>query len=213
MERESRFTLCQWCCKYYIIPLVFSIFFFAGCSNETESPTTTSTSDEQIIEASVDLTSEEFHEFRDTTFQKLQDLFASPILDEHFETLHKIRTSDLYFNFLKNAYPNVLPRQNFRAFVENIPPNAKVYTPILKKYFGNATTEDIFVAYHLHKTFQSTRILIYHGTDRLKAEEEVLLPAFQKAPIFEWVEKRWHRDENVFTAFDADLQQLSSTLR
>lgn len=211
MERESGFTLCQLCCKCYIILLVFNIFFFFACSNETESPTTISTSDEQTVDASVDLTSEEFHEFRDTTFQELQDLFESPILDEHFETLHKISTSDLYLGFLKKVYPDVLPHQNFKAFVKNSPPNAEVYTPLLKRHFEKVTKADVIAVNRLHQGYQKGRILIYHGMDRLAVEEKVLTPIFRKEPVWNWFMKRG-RDEKVYDTFDADFQRLSEDI-
>lgn len=191
--------------------LVFNIFFFSGCSNETDPPTTTSVPDKQTTDTSVVLTSGELHELRDTTFQKFQGLFESPILDEHFETLHKISTSDLYLDFLKKVYPNVLPHQNFKAFVKNSPPNAEVYTPVLKRHFEKVTKTDVIAVNRLHQGYQKARILIYHGMDRLAVEEKVLIPTFRTEPVWSWFMKRG-RDEKVYEAFDADFQQLSEDI-
>ncbi|MYB94563.1 hypothetical protein F4054_13660 [Candidatus Poribacteria bacterium] len=135
----------------------------------------------------------------------------SPILDEHFATLHKISMSDLYLGFLKKVYPDVLPHQNFKAFVKNRPPNPEVYMPLLKRHFEKVTDEDVIAINRLHQGYQKARISVYHGIDQLAAETEILTPTFQEEPVWSWFMKRG-RDEKVYEAFDADFQQLSEDI-
>ena len=113
-----------------------------------------------------------------------------------------------YLNFLRNVHPDV-PHQDFETFVKNSPPNAKVYTAVLKKHFGRAREEDIIVAHRLHQVFQKARIAIYHGADQLTVEEKILVPAVLEEPIFGWAVKRVRDDEEGFLAFDEDFQRLS----
>ena len=207
---ESKLFPLQWNCKFFTIFVLFYIGFLSGCSEETEPMI--KVPDEQTTDGDVVMTSGELRELQDATFQELQHLFPPPILDEQFQKLHQISTSAPYLDFLENAYPNVKPYQNFKAFVKNSPPNAEVYTLVLKKHYGKATKEDIIVVHRLHQAFQKTRILIYHGTDRLAAETEVLDAAAKEEPVFEWVTGRLRDDEKVVVAFDADLQQLSEDI-
>ena len=134
--------------------------------------------------------------------------FQSPILDEQFETLYRISTSPTYLDFLRNVPPDI-PHQDFETFVKNSPPDAKVYTSVLKKHFGRATEEDIIVVHRLHQVFQRARIAIYHGADQLTVEEKILVPAILEEPIFEWALKRVRDDEENFMVFDEDFQRLS----
>lgn len=201
---KSRQTPLHWICKCFVVLFLCKVAFLLGCSNETDS-TEISGPEDKATETSVVITSRELH---DATFQGLQHLFPPPILDAQFQTLHKISATGLYVDFLKNAYPDVKPFQNFKTFLEHIPPNAELYTPILKKHYGTATEEGIVVSHHLSQAFQKARILIYHGTDPLVASETVITPIVQKDPVFEWVLRRV-RDEKVFEAFDTALQQLS----
>ena len=163
------------------------------------------TVEKKTTDGDAEVTRKELYE---QVFKTLQQQFRSPILDEQFETLYRISTSATYLNFLRNVHSDV-PHQDFETFVKNSPPNAKVYTAVLKKHFGRAREEDIIVVHRLHQVFQKARIAIYHGADQLTVEENILLPAILEEPIFGWAVKRVRDNEEGFLAFDEDFQRLS----
>lgn len=164
---------------------------------------------EETTDGNVEVTRKELYE---QTFKALQRQFQSPILDEEFEILHQIiSTSPIYLDFLRDVYPNV-PHQNFKtfvkAFVENNPPNAELYRFVLKKHFGGAMKEELIIMHRMHQAFQRARILIYHGADKITAEEKILLPVFQEGQIFEWGIKRLQNDK-IIESFGEDFDRLS----
>ena len=206
---ESRSALLQLFCQCYVILFFSSIALVSGCSNETDPVITPDVSDGQTTDSSVVIVISE--EELAAKFQELQNLFPPPILDEGFKTLHEISESDPYLKFLRTAYPNV-PHQNLNTFFNNSHPNAertKMYTRVLTKHFGKATPRDIRAAHHLHRAYQSTRILVYHGTSPPAAIDEIFLPTLRDGPGWKWVEELFPKDEDAFEAFDMEFQQLS----
>ena len=192
--------------RLFTVLCLCSITLLLGCSGESEStlkPKEIIT--EQATDGDSEVTRKELYE---QTFKALQQQFQSPILDDQFETLHQISANPSYLDFLRGAYPDVL-HQDFKTFVKNSPPNAEVYEVVLHKHFGKPTRTDIVVAHHLHQGFQKGRILVYHGADQNTVIDEVLLPAFKKAPIFGWFVEHAKDDEEGFEAFDEDFQRLS----
>ena len=183
---------------------VCSVSLFFSCSGEPDA----TLAPEDAVEVTATDTEVTGGELYEQTFKALQQAYQSPILDDRFETLHRMRSDPTYFAFLRSAYPDVL-HQDFKTFVRNSPPDAEVYEVVLHKHFGKPTRTDIVVAHRLHQNFQKGRILVYHGTDQNAVIDEILVPAFKKAPIFEWVTKRLQDDEEAFMAFDADFQRLS----
>ena len=183
---------------------VCHISLFFGCSGE---PDVTLEPKDPVEETATDaeVTGGELYA---QTFKTLQQAYPSPILDDQFETLHRMSWDPTYFAFLRSAYPDVL-HQDLKTFVKNSPPDAEVYEVVLHKHFGKPTRTDIVVAHRMHQEFQKGRILVYHGTDQDAVIDEVLVPAFKKAPIFEWATKHFQDDEEGFEAFDADFQRLS----
>ena len=164
---------------------------------------------EETTDGNVEVTRKELYE---QTFRALQRQFQSPILDEEFEILYQIiSTSPIYLDFLRDIYPN-MPHQNFKTFVkasvENSPPNAELYSVVLKKHFREAMKEELIIMHRMHQAFQSARILIYHGADKITAEEKILLPVFQEGPIFEWGTKRLQNDK-IIESFGEDFDRLS----
>ncbi len=192
--------------RLFTVLYLCSITLLLGCSGE---PDPTLKPEEAIEEKATDGDSEVTRkELYEQTFKALQQQFQSPILDDQFETLHQISRNPTYLDFLRSAYPDV-PHQDFKTFVKNSPPNAEVYEVVLHKHFGKPTRTDIVVAHHLHQDFQKGRILVYHGADQNTVIDEVLLPAFKKAPIFGWFVEHAKDDEEGFEAFDKDFQRLS----
>ena len=212
---ENRFALLQRLCQCYIILFFSNMILLSGCSNETDSAITPDVSDEQTTDLPGVIISEESPEF-ETKFQELQDLFAPPILDIGFKTLHEMSASGLYLKFLRTAYPDV-PHQDLNTFFKNYLPSAEraeMYTDVLKKHFGKATQGDIRAVHHFHHAFQSTRISVYHGTGIDEAMDEILRPTIRNGRSGEWM-KRFPIDEigeDAFDAFIVDLEQLSRDL-
>lgn len=208
---EVRFALLQGLCQCYIILFFSNIVLISGCSNETEPMIIPDVSDEQTTDSAVVIIiSEESPELA-AKFQELQDMFAPPFLDEGFKTLHEMSESESYLKFLSTAHPNV-PHQNLNTFFKNSHPNAertKVYKRVVEKHFGKATLQDIRAVHHLHRAYQSTRILVYHGTNPRAAIDEMFVPILRDGPGWKWVEKLFPKDEDAFEAFDIEFQQLS----
>lgn len=186
----------------FVVFGVCHVSLFLGCSGEPDvilEPEDTAEETATVTDADV---------LYEQTFRALQQAYPSPILDDRFETLHRISSDPVYFAFLRNAYPDV-QHQDFKTFVKNSPPNAEVYEIVLHKHFGQPTRTDIVVAHRMHQGFQKGRILVYHGTDQDAVIDEVLIPAFETAPIFGWAAERFKDDEEGFETFDADFQRLS----
>ncbi len=206
---ESQFALLQRLYQCYIILFFFTIVLVSGCSNETDEVITPDVSDEQTTDSPVVIGI--YEEELAAKFQELQDLFPPPILDEGFKTLHEISGSDPYLKFLSTAYPNV-PHQSLNTFFKNSHPNTvrtKMYTRVLTKHFGKATQRDIRAVHHLHRAYQSTRILVYHGTSPPAAIDEIFLPTLRDSPTWQWIAELFPEDEEGFEAFDVEFQQLS----
>ena len=192
--------------RFFIVLGICYVFLLLGCSDEPDlTLEPKEVTEEETTGGDAEVTRKELYE---QAFTALQQQFQSPILDEQFETLYRISTSPTYLDFLRNVPPDI-PHQDFETFVKNSPPDAKVYTSVLKKHFGRATEEDIIVVHRLHQVFQRARIAIYHGADQLTVEEEILVPAILEEPIFEWALKRVRDDEENFMVFDEDFQRLS----
>jgi len=206
---ESQFALLQRLYQCYIILFFFNIVLVSGCSNETDPVITPDISDEQTTDSPVVIVVSE--EERAAKFQELQDLFPPPILDEGFKTLHEISGSAPYLKFLSTAYSNV-PHQSLNTFFKNSRPNTertKMYTRVLIKHFDKATPRDIRAVHHLHRVYQSARILVYHGTNPRAAIDGIFLPTLRDGPGWEWVEELFPKNEKAFEAFDLEFQQLS----
>ena len=179
---------------------------FLGCSGETDVTLDPEDAiEEEATGTDAEVTGEDLYE---QTFKALRQAYPPPILDARFETLHRMRSDPIYFAFLRSVYPDVL-HQDLKTFVKNSPPDAEVYEVVLHKHFGKPTRTDIVVAHRLHQNFQKGRILVYHGTDQDTVIDEVLIPAFKKAPVFGWFVKHAKDNEEGFEAFDADFQRLS----
>ena len=192
--------------RFFIVLGICYVFLLLGCSDEPDlTLEPKEVTEEKTTGGDAEVTRKELYE---QAFTALQQQFQSPILDEQFETLYRISTSPTYLDFLRNVPPDI-PHQDFETFVKNSPPDAKVYTSVLKKHFGRATEEDIIVVHRLHQVFQRARIAIYHGADQLTVEEKILVPAILEEPIFEWALKRVRDDEENFMVFDEDFQRLS----
>ena len=192
--------------RFFIVLGICYVFLLLGCSDEADlTLEPKEVTEEETTGGDAEVTRKELYE---QAFKALQEEFQSPILDEQFETLYRISTSPTYLDFLRNVPPDI-PHQDFETFVKNSPPDAKVYTSVLKKHFGRATEEDIIVVHRLHQVFQRARIAIYHGADQLTVEEKILVPAILEEPIFEWALKRVRDDEENFMVFDEDFQRLS----
>ena len=192
--------------RLFIVLGICYVFLLLGCSDEPDlTLEPKEVTEEKTTGGDAEVTRKELYE---QAFTALQQQFQSPILDEQFETLYRISTSPTYLDFLRNVPPDI-PHQDFETFVKNSPPDAKVYTSVLKKHFGRATEEDIIVVHRLHQVFQKARIAIYHGADQLTVEEKILVPAILEEPIFEWALKRVRDDEENFMVFDEDFQRLS----
>ena len=192
--------------RFFIVLGNCYVFLLLGCSDEPDlTLEPKEVTEEETTGGDAEVTRKELYE---QAFTALQQQFQSPILDEQFETLYRISTSPTYLDFLRNVPPDI-PHQDFETFVKNSPPDAKVYTSVLKKHFGRATEEDIIVVHRLHQVFQRARIAIYHGADQLTVEEKILVPAILEEPIFEWALKRVRDDEENFMVFDEDFQRLS----
>ena len=192
--------------RLFIVLGICYVFLLLSCSDEPDlTLEPKEATGEKTTGGDAEVTRKELYE---RAFTALQQQFQSPILDEQFETLYRISTSPTYLDFLRNVPPDI-PHQDFETFVKNSPPDAKVYTSVLKKHFGRAREEDIIVVHRLHQVFQKARIAIYHGADQLTVEEKILLPAVREEPIFEWALKRVNDDEENFMVFDEDLQRLS----
>ena len=190
----------------FIVLGICYVFLLLGCSDEPDlTLEPKEVTEEETTGGDAEVTRKELSE---QAFTALQQQFQSPILDEQFETLYRISTSPTYLDFLRNVPPDI-PHQDFETFVKNSPPDAKVYTSVLKKHFGRAREEDIIVVHRLHQVFQKARIAIYHGADQLTVEEKILVPAILEEPIFEWALKRVRDDEENFMVFDEDFQRLS----
>jgi hypothetical protein len=186
----------------FVVFGVCHISLFFGCSGEpdvTLEPEDTAEDTETGTDAEV---------LYAQTFKALQQTYPSPILDDRFETLHRMRSDPTYFAFLRSVYPDVL-HQDLKTFVKNSPPDAEVYEVVLHKHFGEPTKTDIVVVHRLHQIFQKARISIYHGTDQRAAEGKIIIPAMQEEPIWGWFVKHARGNEEGFDAFDADFQRLS----
>lgn len=196
--------------RLFTVLCICSIFLFLDYSIEPDRTLELKEAvAEETIDGNVEVTKKELYE---QTFKALQRQFQSPILDEEFEILHQIiSTSPIYLDFLRDVYPNV-PHQNFKTFVkasvEKSPPNAELYRFVLKKHFSGAMKEELIIMHRMHQAFQSARILIYHGADKITAEEKILLPVFQEGPIFEWGIKRL-RNDKIIESFGEDFDRLS----
>ena len=186
----------------FIVLGVCHILLFFGCSGE---PDVTLEPEDTVEETATGTDAEVLYE---QTFKALQQAYAPPILDDRFETLHRMRSDPTYFAFLRSVYPDVL-HQDLKTFVKNSPPDAEVYEVVLHKHFGEPIRTDFVVAHRMHQGFQKGRILVYHGTDQNTVIDEFLVPAFKKPPVFGWAAERWEGDEEGFEAFDADFQRLS----
>ena len=199
---KSISTLLKTFYNLFVILGVCQILLFFGCSGEPDvtlepkdaAEETATATDAEVLYAQ--------------TFNALQQKYPSPILDERFETLHRMRSDPIYFAFLRSVYPDVL-HQDLKTFVKNSPPDAEVYEVVLHKHFGEPTKTDIVVVHRLHQIYQKARISIYHGTDQRTAEDEIILPAVQEEPIWGWLVKHIRGNEENFEAFDADFQRLS----
>ncbi len=204
---KSISTLLKTFYNLFVILGVCQILLFFGCSGEPDvTLEPKDAAEETAIDTNAEVTGEEL--LYEETFRALQQAYESPILDDRFETLHRISSDPVYFAFLRNAYPDV-QHQDFKTFVKNSPPNAEVYEIVLHKHFGQPTRTDIVVAHRMHQGFQKGRILVYHRTDKNAVIDEVLIPAFKEPPIFGWAAERFKDDEEGFEAFDADFQRLS----
>ena len=202
---KSTSTLLKTLYNLFVVLGVCHISLFLGCSGEPDVTLGPKDAVEEATDADAEFTGEELYE---QAFKALQQEHQPPILDDQFETLHRMSSDPTYLDFLRNAYPDV-PHQDFKTFIKNSPPNVEVYEIVLHKHYGEPTRTDIIVAHRMHQGFQKGRILVHHGTDQNAVIDEVLLPAFKKAPVFEWTTKRLQDDEEGFMAFDEDFQRLS----
>ena len=208
-------TLLKILYRLFIVLGICHTPLFWGCSDEPDRTLEPKKAmAEKTTDGDTEITRKELYE---QAFKALQQEFESPILDEGFETLHRISRSSIYLDFLRDIYPDV-SHQDFKtfveAFVENHPPNAELYSVILKKHFGRARKEDLIIIHRMHQVFQSARILIYHGADQDTAEEEILLPAIRGEPIFGWLIKRFKRlrNDDILDAFGENFEQLSQNI-
>ena len=197
--------------RFFTVLCICPIFLFLDYSIELDRTLEPKEAvAEETTDGNVEVTKKELYE---QTFKALQRQFQSPILDEEFEILHQIiSTSPIYLDFLRHVYPSV-PHQNFKTFVkasvENSPPNAELYRVVLKKHFSGAMKEELIILHRMHQAFQRARILIYHGADKITAEEKILLPVFQEGPIFEWGIKHLWGNDKIIESFGEDFDRLS----
>ena len=184
----------------FIVLGICHILLFFGCSGETDVTLEPENPAEETA-----VTGEDVYE---QTFKTLQQTYPPPILDDRFETLHRISSDPVYFAFLRSAYPDAL-HQDIKTFIEKSPPDAELYEVVWHKHFGKPTQTDIVRLHRLHLIFQKARISVYHGTDQDAAADEIIIPAAQEEPFWGWLVKHFRDNEEGFEAFDADFQRLS----
>lgn len=186
----------------FVVLGVCPILLFFGCSGETDVPLEP---EDAAEETATGTNAEVLYE---QTFKALQQAYPSPILDDRFQTLHRISSDSAYFAFLRSAYPDVL-HQDIKTFVKISPSDAELYEVVWHKHFGKPTQTDIVRVHRLHLIFQKARISVYHETDQDAAVDEIIIPAVQEEPLWGWLVKHFRDNEEGFEAFDADFQQLS----
>lgn len=184
----------------FVVLGVCPILLFFGCSGETDVTLEPEDAAEETAVTGEDLYAQ--------TFKALQQAYPPPILDDRFETLHRISSDPVYFAFLRSAYPDML-HQDIKTFIKISPPDAELYEVVWHKHFGKPTQTDIVRVHRLHLIFQKARISVYHGTDQDAAADKIIIPAAQEEPLWGWLVKHFRDNEEGFEAFFQDFQRLS----
>ncbi len=184
----------------FVVLGVCPILLFFSCSGEMDVTLEPEDAAEETTVTGEDVYAQ--------TYKALQQAYLSPILDDRFQTLHRMRSDSTYLAFLRSVYPEVL-HKDLKTFIENSPPDAELYEVVWHKHFGKPTQTDIVRVHRLHQIFQKARISVYHGTDQDAAVDEIIIPAGQEEPLWGWLVKHFRDNEEGFEAFDADLQRLS----
>ena len=95
------------------------------------------------------------------TFARLRNLFPQPIVDADFTTLRKVVDSNTYLDFLAREFPTEKPFQTFAAYLRGAPPDAERYLPLLKKWVGTPTEEDIEVLHWVTLEHREANLLLF----------------------------------------------------
>ena len=77
-------------------------------------------------------------------FERLQNEFEGRLENQgDFTALQNITTSQTYLDFLARTYPTEMPVETLEEYFQIAPPDVERYIPLLKKWTGNPTEEEI----------------------------------------------------------------------
>ena len=175
----------------HVLRLTMLILFGLGCqllgcidapspmtapdSGETAGPGATQPPEHMAPErVAIELTPAE------KTFARLRNLFPQPIVDADFTTLRKVVNSNTYLDFLAQEFPTEAPFQTFAAYLRGTPPDAERYLPLLKKWVGSPTAEDVEVLHWVTLEHREANLLLFRFKVRPDGNIQFIKEVFDK---------------------------------
>ena len=144
-------------------------------SGETAGPGATLTPEHMAPErVAIELTPAE------KTFARLRNLFPQPIVDADFTMLRKVVNSNTYLDFLAQEFPTEAPFQTFAAYLRGTPPDAERYLPLLKKWVGSPTAEDVEVLHWVTLEHREANLLLFRFKVRPDGNIQFIKEVFDK---------------------------------
>ena len=95
-------------------------------------------------------------------FEQLRNEFAGRLENQaDFTALRNITTSQTYLDFLARVYPTEIPVETLEEYFQVASPDTKRYTPLLKRWTGNPTEEEIALIHRLTINYREANFTLF----------------------------------------------------
>ena len=95
-------------------------------------------------------------------FERLQIEFEGRLENQdNFTALQNITTSQTYLNFLARTYPTEIPVETLEEYFQVAPPDVERYIPLLKRWTGNPTEEEIAFIHRITVNYREANFTLF----------------------------------------------------
>ena len=95
-------------------------------------------------------------------FEQLRNEFAGRLENQgDFTALRNITTSETYLDFLARVYPTEIPVETLEEYFQVASPDTERYTPLLKRWTGNPTEEEIALIHWLTVNYREANFTLF----------------------------------------------------